>query len=99
MQSLLHERKQPLMIKRFWKKGEVPPSDAVSCQVMIDIAGHEDDSQIFPYAERTDGKLVAVHVRKLIGAGGQLKAWRGKDEVCEQQIDGSFVLRADFEGV
>jgi hypothetical protein len=28
-----------------------------------------------------------------------LEAWRGEDEVCEQQIDGPFVLRTDFEGL
>ena len=42
---------------------------------------------------------MAVHMGELIGARGQLKAWRGEDEVCQQQIDGPFVLRTDFEGL
>jgi hypothetical protein len=33
---------------------------------MVDIAGHEDDSQIVSYAKRADGQLVAVHMGKLI---------------------------------
>ena len=66
--SLLHERQQGLVLKRFGEKWEVPPAYAVSCQIMVDIAGHEDDSQVFPYAERADGQLVAVHVGELIGA-------------------------------
>jgi hypothetical protein len=28
-----------------------------------------------------------------------LKAWRRKNEVCQQQVNGTFVLRADFEGL
>ena len=68
MKSLLHERQQGLALKRFGEKWEVPPAYTVPCQIMVDIAGHEDDSQIFPYAERAEGQLVAVHVGELIGA-------------------------------
>ncbi len=99
MKSLLHERQQRLMLKWLGKKWQVSPAYAVSGQIMVDIAGHEDDSQIFSYADRADGQFVAVHVGKLIGARGQLKARRGEDEVCEQEVNGTFILRADFEGL
>ena len=68
MKSLSHKRHQGLRLKRFGKKWEGSPAYAVSCQVLVDIAGHEDDSQVFSYAERADGQLVAVHVGELIGA-------------------------------
>ena len=67
MKSLFHECQQSLSLKRFGEKWEVPSSYAVACQIMVDIAGHEDDSQIVPYAERADGQIVAVHVGELIG--------------------------------
>ena len=63
MKSLLHECQQGLILKWFGEEWEVPPTYAVPCQILVDIAGHEDDSQIFPYAKRADGQLVAVHVR------------------------------------
>ncbi|HYM88695.1 MAG TPA: hypothetical protein VES92_06215 [Nitrospiraceae bacterium] len=99
MKSLSHECHQGLVLKRFGKKWEFPPAYAVSCQILVDIAGHEDYSQVFSYVERADSQVVAVHMGELIGARGQLKAWRGEDEVCYQQINGPFVLRADFEGL
>lgn len=99
MKRLMHECHQGLVLERFGEKWEVPPAYTVPCQILVDVAGHENYSQVFPYAERADGQLVAVNMGKLIGAGGQLKAWRGKDEVGEQQIDGPFVLCADFKGV
>ena len=67
MESLLHECHQGLTLKRFVKKWKVPPAYAVSCQILIDIAGHEDHSQVFPHAERADGQLMAMHVGELIG--------------------------------
>lgn len=66
---------------------------------MVDLAGHENYSQIFPYAERANRQLMAVNMRELIGAGGQLKTWRGEDEVCQQQIDGTLVLSTDFKSL
>jgi len=86
-----------LGLKRFWKKWEIPPAYAVACQVLIDIAGHEDHSQVFSHVVCADSQLVAMHMGELIGTRGQLKAWRREDNVCEQEIDGSFVLCADFE--
>lgn len=68
MKSLLHERQQGLVLKRFGEKREVAPAYAVPCQIMVDVAGHEDDSQIFPHAKRADGQFVSVHVGELIGA-------------------------------
>ncbi len=68
MKSLSHECQQGLVIKRFGKKWEVPPAYAVPCQILVDIAGHEDHSQVFSHAERAGGQLVAVDVGKLIGA-------------------------------
>ena len=65
---LLHECHQGLVLERFGKKWEVPPVYAVPCQILVDIAGHEDHSQVFSHAERADGQLVAVHVGELIGA-------------------------------
>ena len=68
MKSLLHERQQSLMLKRFGDKWEVPPAYAVPCQILIDLAGHNDDSQVFSYAECTDSQLMAVYMGELIGA-------------------------------
>jgi hypothetical protein len=99
LKSLSHECYQSLLIKGFGKKWEVSPAYAIPCQILVDIAGHEDHPQVFSYTERAEGQLVAMYVRELIGARGQLKARRGKNEVCEQQIDGPFVLCADFEGL
>lgn len=66
MERLFYECQQGLRLKRFGKKWEVPPAYPVACQIMVDIAGHEDDSQIVPYTERAEGQLVAVHVRELV---------------------------------
>jgi len=68
VKSLPHECHQGLVLKRFGKKWKAPPAYAVPCQILVDIAGHEDHSQVFSYAERADGQLVAVDVGKLIGA-------------------------------
>ena len=68
MKSLSHECHQGLVLKRFGKKWEVPPAYAVPRQILVDIAGHEDHSQVFSYAERAVGQFVAVHVGELIGA-------------------------------
>ena len=68
MKSLSHECYQSLVLKRFGKKWEVSPAYAVPFQIPVDIAGHEDHSQVFPYAERADGKFMAVDVGELIGA-------------------------------
>ncbi len=68
MKRLSHECYQGLILKRFGKIWEAPPADAVPSQILVDITGHEDHSQVFSYAERTYGQLVAVHVGKLIGA-------------------------------
>ena len=63
----MHECQQGLKLKRFGEIREVPPTYAVARQIMVNIAGHEDDSQIVPYEERADGQLMAVHVGELIG--------------------------------
>ena len=68
MKSLLHECHQSLVLKRFGEKWEVAPAYAVPCQILVDVAGHENYSQVFPYAECADGQLVAVDMGKLIGA-------------------------------
>ena len=68
MKSLSRECHQGLVLKRFGKNWEVPPAYAVSCQILVYIAGHEDHPQVFSHAERADGQLVAVHVGELIGA-------------------------------
>ena len=68
MKSLLHKCQQGLVLKRFGEKREGPPANAVPCQILVDIAGHEDNSQIVPHAKRADGQLVSVHVGELIGA-------------------------------
>ena len=68
MKSLSHECHQSLGLKRFGKKWEAPTAYAVPCQVLVDIARHEDHSQVFPHAERADGKFMAVDVGELIGA-------------------------------
>ena len=68
MKSLLYECHQGLVFKRFGEKWEVAPAYAVPCQILIDVAGHENDSQVFPYVECADGQLVAVDMGKLIGA-------------------------------
>ncbi len=68
MKSLLHECHQGLVLKRFGDKREVPPAYAVPCQILVYVAGHENDSQVFPYVECADGQLVAVDMGKLIGA-------------------------------
>ena len=68
MKSLSHECYQSLVLKRFGKKWEVSPAYAVPFQIPVDIAGHEDHSQVFSHVERADGQLVSVHMRELIGA-------------------------------
>ena len=77
MKSLSHECHQGLVLKRFGKKWEVPPAYAVSCQILVDIAGHEDHSQVFSYAERADGQLMAVDVGEFVVARCQLKILAG----------------------
>ena len=67
-ENLSHERHQGLDLKRFGEKWETTLAYAVPCQVLVDIAGHEDYSQVFPYAERADGQLVAMYMGELIGA-------------------------------
>jgi len=99
VKSLSHECHQGLVLKRFGKKLEGPTAYAVPCQILVDIARHEDHSQVFPHAERADGQLVAVDVGELIGDRGHLKARRGQNELCEQEVDGPFVLGADLEGL
>ena len=68
MKNLIHECQQGLSLKWFGEKWEVPSTYAVPSQVLVDVAGHEDYSQIFPYAERAEGQLVAMDVGELIGA-------------------------------
>ena len=68
LEYLPYECHQGLGLKWFRKKWELPSVDAVSCQILLDIAGHEDYSQVFPYAKRADGQFVAMHVGELIGA-------------------------------
>ena len=41
---------------------------AISCQFLVDLAGHENHPQIVPYAECPDGQFMAVDMRELIGA-------------------------------
>ena len=68
VKSLSHECHQGLLLKRFGKKWEVSPAYAVPCQILVDIAGHKDHSQVFSHVERADGQLVPVHMWELIGA-------------------------------
>jgi hypothetical protein len=68
VKSLSHDCYQGLVLKRFEKKWEVPPVYTVPFQILVDIAGHEDHSQVFSNTERTDGQFVAVHVGELVGA-------------------------------
>ena len=68
IENLSHQCHQGLDLKWFGEKRETSPADAVPSHVLLNIAGHEDYSQVFPYAERADGQLVAVYMGKLIGA-------------------------------
>ena len=72
------------MLKWFGKKCEAPPAYAVPCQIMVDIARHEDHSQVFPHAERADGKFMAVDVGEFVVAGCKRKFWRGQDKIGQQ---------------
>jgi hypothetical protein len=67
-ENLPHERHQGLDLKRFGEKWETSTAYAVLRQVLVDIAGHEDYSQVFPYAERAHGQFVAMYVGELIRA-------------------------------
>ena len=83
MKSLSHEWNQSLVLKRFGKKWEVPPAYTVPCQILVDIAGHEDHSQVFSYVERADGQLVAVDVGEFVVARCKRKFWRGHDKISQ----------------
>jgi hypothetical protein len=67
MESLLHECDQGLGLKRLRKKWEGSPVYAVPGQILVDVARHEDHSQVFPYTERAEGQLMAVHMGELVG--------------------------------
>lgn len=84
MKSLSHECHQGLVLKRFGKKWEVPPAYAVSCQIPVDIVGHEDHSQVFSHAERADRQFMAVDVGEFVVARCERKFWRGHDKIRQQ---------------
>jgi hypothetical protein len=73
-----------LVRQRFGKKWDHPPAYAVPCQFLVDIAGHEDHSQVFPHAERADGKFMAVDVGEFVVAGCKRKLRRRQDKISQQ---------------
>ena len=55
-----------------------PPAYAVPCQILVDIAGHEDHSQVFSHAERADGQFMAVDVGELLSPDANENSGGGK---------------------
>ena len=71
------------MLKRFGEEWETSTAYAVPCQFLVDIAGHEDDSQVHPQAERTDGQFMAMDVGEFVVAGHKRKTrWR-QDQISQ----------------
>ena len=75
------------------------PTNAITCDVLLDIGRHEDDVEALPHLEHPDRKVMAVDMGKLIVSRHELEIGGWHDQIGYQQVNRSLMRLTEFEGV